>query len=224
MMTRLPTSYCLIGLLLIFGSGCCCVQGAPQAGEYGLRSPGGCEGCDGGHSSPSIGELASCRGGCGEVYIGEWFSEPPTSDPCASPCGGCGACNQCRPLRNVLRALRGSPYRAGCTAAWCGPSCDVGCDSGGGSGVFGGPIVHDDHRHANNCNCGPVHSTQDVSGPYRIPSHGVSPEPIEGTLGPSQEQVPTPAPAVDSSVEPTSATRLNPAARKRAVRPASAMR
>lgn len=224
-MTRLPRPFCLIGLLLIFGSGCCCVQGVPQGNGYGMRGPDRCDGCTSGSSSPGIGEFASCRGGCGEVYVGEWLSEPPTPDPCDFPCGGCGKCNECQPIRNILRALWGTPYRNDCTAAWCGPSCDGGCDSAGGSDAFGGPIIHDGHHHhSSNCNCDHAAAAHGVSGPYRVPSHGISPEPMDGSSGPSQEAVPTPAPAVDSSVEPTSATRLNPAARKRAVRTASANR
>ncbi len=62
-------SWFAVCALLLASTGCCCVQGMP--GSCGGNS------CGGG----GIAACRSCAGGCGEVYVDEWISEPPTADP-----------------------------------------------------------------------------------------------------------------------------------------------
>lgn len=66
----------------------------------------------------------SCGKGCGEVYWGEWISDPPD---CCDPCDQCtgdwtgphGFCNL-GPCQRLLAALHGYRY---CPAPDCGPVC-----------------------------------------------------------------------------------------------------
>lgn len=206
MLRHLPM-WLFLGLLSAVGSGCCCVQGMPGgACGYGNCGPG------------PIASLASCRGACGDVYVDEWISEPPVVDNCGYDCGGCGNCGNCQPVRNLLRLLWGTPYIAACCPDACGPSCDGGCDGGYVADGYSHEAYYDGgHAHTgggSGCNCGQSHSS------YGSPSHApilphesMQPVPNSGSARPLEvapEVVPTPAP----TVEPSSARRLNPAARR----------
>lgn len=199
-------------MLAISSAGCCCVQGIRPSGNCGLGacSTGSCGG-------PLMG-FASCKGGCGDVYVDEWISEPPTVDNCGYECGGCGNCGQCRPVRNVLKLLWGRPFVTSCNTGLCGPSCDEGCsscDSGAGGYVSNFGATSFDHgNHAmgtsvsSGCNCGKNHGSMQ-SAPSPIPPQSIdgSSMPMEYAPSTNAPQVmPTPAPEI-----PTSAKRLNPA-------------
>lgn len=212
-MNRVRCTWFLLSLLSVASAGCCCVQGVSSCGSCDFGGGGfacdtGCGTCGPG----PVANLASCRGACGEVYVDEWISEPPTIDNCGYDCGGCGHCGQCRPVRNLLRLLWGRPFVTSCSTGLCGPSCDGGCGVGAvehGSGGSG-------------CNCGQDHSVgEEVYHSDPIQMHG-SPSytPPSAPMNVSPEAVPTPAPAIT----PSSAKRLNPAKQRQAVSSASATR
>ena len=217
------TSSWLPCLLMLFSSGCCCVQGVGDCGmgcgmgamavpSCSTGSCGSSSTCSTGNCGGPLAMLAGCRGACGEVYVDEWISEPPTPDNCGYSCGGCGNCGQCTPVRSLLRLLWGRPYVTQCDTGLCGPTCDSGCDSCGGGYVEEG-FVAGDHvvGHSGGCNCG---GHIDHAAPQPIPRE------VEIVPQTSPEVVPTPAP----TIAPTSATRLNPAKRRAAVTTASATR
>ncbi len=92
------------GLVLLasglFGSGCCLTQHGGCGAGVGCDScgTGGYETC--GECQPGLchhpwlwGRAKSaltCGAGCGDVYWGEWASDPPAGD-----CESCGACDSC---------------------------------------------------------------------------------------------------------------------------------
>ena len=103
-----------------------------------------------------------CANGCGEMYVGEWISDPPDCcDPCDAYYGcftGAGDCCNKKTFDPVLRLLRWKhkhcapwyanevipssgchyvecPYVYGCHPSICGIGC--GCKKGGGKGKCG---------------------------------------------------------------------------------------
>lgn len=103
-----------------------CSTQAPMAGgscETGSCATGHCDRCDGGplpvgafQGMPvahRIKQRLACGDGCGEVYIGEWISTPPTADPCDYSGNYTGAGNDmiyrehAQPVRTTLRKLAG---------------------------------------------------------------------------------------------------------------------
>lgn len=197
----------LLGCLSLACAGCCCV---PTTCDSNLGACG--SNCGpligaGGLFGGAVGTMASCRGGCGEVYYDEWINERPVPDNCGFDCGGCGQCTRCQPVRNVLRQLWGRPYRVDCCAESCGSDCNGGCGSSGASSSGYGAISD---GSGGGCDCGGSHSSFEHdtihSVPQRIPSRR-PPAPPEM----KPEAVPTPAP----EVTPSSALRLNPAMRRR---------
>jgi hypothetical protein len=122
-----------------------------------------------------------CGQGCGDVYVGEWISDPPDCcDPC-DPCHGCyigpqGCCNL-GPLQRLLAALHGYSY---CPPPDCGPVCGL-CNKGcctadhvgyelqgeAGCATCGGGITHlPPHAHG-----APIH----YQGPLD-PHHAIDPQ------------------------------------------------
>jgi hypothetical protein len=95
-----------------------------------------------------------CGQGCGEVYIGEWVSDPPDCcDPC-DPCHGCwtgpqGCCNL-GPMQRLLAALHGYSY---CPPPNCGPVCGL-CSHDCCDVAHAGYV---DHGHAGCATCGGGH-------------------------------------------------------------------
>ena len=172
----------LLGICLVSGAGCAaCIQGVGPCGT-------GCGPC-----GSDAAAYASCKGGCGDVYIDPWISEPPCVDNCGYDCGGCGSCGQCRPVLSVLKLLWGAPYATNCSP--CGPApCDSGCDSCGGGHVVhhGGEVYHD----TTPSNVRAMEPTPAV--PLETAPEAVEPAPADG------------------------ARRVNPAVRRRQVRRASA--
>ena len=132
------------GFLLLAGgllsSGCC-------MSRYGVCDAGvGCDSCgDVGVGYETCGECQpglchhpwlwtraqsalTCGAGCGDVYRGEWMSDPPA---CGDPCDSCGeaTCGGCYGCWNPLRGLAhlwGYRYAPG----GCGVGYDVGYDEG----------------------------------------------------------------------------------------------
>ncbi len=133
------------GLVLLasglFGSGCCLTrQGACGAG-VGCDScaTGGYETC--GECQPGMchhpwlwsraQSALTCDAGCGDVYWGEWASDPPAGgDSCDScgtvDCGGC--CGFWNPLRGLAH-LWGYRYAPAGYGTGYDMGYDEGCDS-----------------------------------------------------------------------------------------------
>ncbi len=139
------------GFLLLAGgllsSGCCSMS------HYGAcGGGGGCDSCgDVGVGYETCGECQpglchhpwlwtrarnalTCGAGCGDVYCGEWISDPPAcGDPCdacgETSCGGCDGYYGCwNPLQGLAH-LWGYRYAAGGCDAGCDVGYDAGCDS-----------------------------------------------------------------------------------------------
>jgi hypothetical protein len=191
----------LMSLLSLASVGCCCTQGLTT-----------CNSCDGRMcASGPLASLASCRSGCGEVYVDEWLNSPPCIDDCGyGNCGTCGPRNG-RPLLSFARMIVGLPFNAGCGG------CDGGCSS---CGVEGGYVA----SAPSSCNCGGshggsvYHGTVEHSGPvYSTPAPTAQPM-MPAPAAPLKTE-PTPAP-----VAPSSAKRLSPAQQRTNVARASATR
>lgn len=195
------------------GTGCTsplmsCDSCGPAPVDMGCDTGCGCDSC--GPKAPGLlAGLASCRGGCGEVYYGERINHPPVADNCGYDCGGCGNCGQCRPLVTLLQKLWGRPYMSSCDSSFlCGPSC--GCDSCGGDMIVSGHVGQG--SGCSSCQGGHVthHPTYASPSPIASPDHSPSSAPaipmevMPQTITPAN---PTPAP----NVTPSSARRLNPA-------------
>ncbi len=242
-MDRLRYAGILLGLLTICFAGCCCVQGGASCGDCGIGGGlGGALGaacrsgdCGGNCGGGPVASLASCRGACGEVYVDEWLSEPPTPDNCGYDCGGCGQCGQCRPIRSILRLLWGRPYVTNCSTGFCGPSCDGGCSSCDGGVVehYGDAVVSGGGNCASgNCggSSGPAMQTTPQPLPPNsntiqvMPEANLGPSPIPGSAPEvvvpmeSGDGMPTPAPSMNDG----SASRFNPAQRRKTMRRVSA--
>jgi hypothetical protein len=163
--------------------GCAMSQCGECAMPGGWRSAGGCDPCGAagpcgplrsggpfertycvptGPGDHLCGLFGGCGAGCGEVYWGEWISDPP--DAC-DPCDQCGnyVGEQCCP--EWMRYSRFVPwgYRNGSCATRgcnnnCGPGCGVmkhgGCsvcgESVGSCGCGGGgmPVSYGSHSHS----------------------------------------------------------------------------
>ncbi len=192
-----------LGLVSIASAGCCCVQGLPGntcgPGSCGISSCG-----TGRCGSGPLMSLAGCRGACGEVYVDEWISEPPTVDNCGPNCGGCSQCYQ--PVRNVLKLLWGRPYIANCDTGLCGPSCDGGCDSYGGDTGLDGDVYMDDGsvvhhgghastQHGSSCNCGGSHGSPLHAQPMSVGPSQMAPVPAPALQSPNMDSMPMPGPA-----------------------------
>ncbi len=210
-MLRNHLAYLIVSLAALTSAGCCCT---PQGIPVGTMA-GGCGATPTVIGGGGLFGLAGCRAGCGEVYIDEWISEPPTADNCGYECGGCGRCNQCQPIRNALRLLWGRPYVSNC----CSESCDGGCDSCDGAAGemhWDGGVAH---SAGGGCTCGQQHGDATLlhSAPsFQNEPSGSSATPME--IVPTPQQVPTPAPTVAPT---TSTKRLNPAQQRLNVRTAS---
>lgn len=132
-----------------------------QAGPCGpMRSGGAFDRTYGVPRSPGehlCGMFGGCGSGCGEVYWGEWISDPP--DAC-DPCDQCGnyVGEQCCP--EWMRYTRFVPwgYRNGsCACAGCGgmgfdDGCSAGCGPGCGVIKHGGCSVCGE-TVGGNCGC-----------------------------------------------------------------------
>ena len=200
-------TYVALSILSLAAAGCTCVQGMPGGCGGGGCSTGTCD--TGGCRAAGLGSFLSCRGGCGDVYVDEWISEPPEADNCGYECGGCGHCEHCRPVRGALRALWGHRYQPHCTNGLMGPPCETGCSECGGTS-YGGEVYSDGTIVDESASPEPIplDPTLAPEGPLKVEPEAVPPPP---------EAVPTPAPDIDKGT----ARRLNPASRHHSVRQAS---
>ena len=110
-------------------------------------------GCGGGIKQWLRNQATGCKG-CGDVYWGEWISDPPD---CCDPCDQCGGFtgsggNCCKPncLERLSRVFNGYRYCPGDCSGSCGLpvlGCRLcggaGCESCGGGG-YGGQEIHGD--------------------------------------------------------------------------------
>ncbi|MCA9192124.1 MAG: hypothetical protein KDB03_10190 [Planctomycetales bacterium] len=148
-MKFIQSAACIWILFAVFNSvGCCTLQPIGSCGpcgsvpcDWNSCSSGNCNG------NPILrtGQYASCQGACGEVYVDEWVSEPPTPDNCGYACGGCGSCLQCQPVRNILRLLWGIPYTSSCDMGLCGSGCGT-CGATSGCDCDGGQVMQLGHQ------------------------------------------------------------------------------
>ena len=157
MSARLMIACALV--VLLAGSGCCCY--GPQGGAAGGAcclclpkpivwcgdqnecGPDGCTSCAAPGDCGILSTLRRCKTcgkGCGEIYWGEWISDPPDCcDPC-DPCHGrwTGPHGYCSlgPCQRLLAALHGYRYcpKPACDE-WCGWFCSK--QSGAGCGACG---------------------------------------------------------------------------------------
>lgn len=128
-----------ISLLAALVSGCCSIdQVYHPTGSCGdgwdpvfgsCHDCGGDTGCNEHSPCQDARHMLTCASGCGEIYWGEWLSDPP--DPC-DPCDGCG--NWIGP--RCCPPPWWAAFKCGAPGWWgwrCGPSascCDgSGCDS-----------------------------------------------------------------------------------------------
>ena len=131
------------------GVGACCLclpKPIVWCGDQNECGPGGCETCACPTECgilPAMRRCLSCGKGCGEIYWGEWVSDPPD---CCDPCDQCygqwtgphGYCNL-GPCQRLLAALHGYRYcPKPCCDQSCGPLCSKPacntCNSCGGQG------------------------------------------------------------------------------------------
>lgn len=154
-------AWLLLGICLLSGAGCAaCIQGVAPCGT-------GCGPCGSGAAN-----YASCKGGCGEVYVDPWVSDPPCVDNCGYCYDTC-APSHCTPILSTLKLLFGTPYAANC----CDAGCDSGCDScGHGHTVHGGEVYHSSHPQTGNMM--PMEPTPAV--PLETQPEAVEPAPVDG--------------------------------------------
>ncbi len=140
---------CCLGPQGTAGGACCLSVCLPKpivwCGEQNECGPGGCDSCVCPTECgilPAMRRCMSCGKGCGEIYWGEWISDPPD---CCDPCDQCygqwtgphGYCNL-GPCQRLLAALHGYRYcPKPCCDEWCGlcskPAAST-CTSCGGGG------------------------------------------------------------------------------------------
>ena len=251
MTARLFFALILAGLAA--SAGCCCTTCGDPCGGPGCNTccfswprpivwngccnecgPGPCESCCDCPQEcgilPWFYRNRICKQGCGDIYVGEWVSDPPDCcDPC-DPCHGCftgpqGCCNL-GPLQRLLAAMHGYSY---CPAPDCGPVCGlcskgcctashVGFEEPGdvGCATCGGGINHlPPHAHS-----APIH----YKGPLD-PHHALDPQ---GAVDPHimhenwniQRTRPVPGKPVHKAQQPVFG-QMTSAARRPPVRPAA---
>ncbi len=139
---------CAVAAMAAMMTGCC---GGPIGFATGPGSH--CNYCDGAPTGPQIyrGPIARlaaahkrtvCGNGCGEVYYGEWLSNPPD---CCDPCDNAQQCTppivpQCGFFYRLFRGLYGVRLpQDDCCEEECIEDCGS-CDScGGGEVIHEGP-------------------------------------------------------------------------------------
>lgn len=133
---------------------------------------------------------ATCCRGCGDVYWGEWTSDPPD---CCDPCDQCGnftgsgglCCRQsCLP--NLRRLFQSHRYCPGECGGGCGPSC--GDCGGSGCASCGGGVGYHSHGIHGAMQPGSVLDENWDPAPAPKPKPGV---PIEKADSPHRGRVST---------------------------------
>ena len=160
----------------------CCGSSCCEATPYRHCGRGSCLSLLAAPFRPLVG-LMKCGTGCGEVYWGEWTSDPPDCcDPCDS-CGnwvGDGCC-----LPRLQKLFWGRRYR--CGSGYEGQSC--GCDSCGGS------VPHGPGCGCDSCSRGG-------------PGIASRPGPTMTVESPRYGSI-SPDPPTESVLRPTSSTRVS---------------
>lgn len=137
-MLRSSIMFCLLAGAISLTGGCCCLDSMFACGGGGKIIADDCDACAGVGCRRCFRPLerireARCSRGCGEVYKGEWRSDPPDwLDPC-DDCGNwIGRRPWCPPgLLARFRNLWGRQDRT-----YRGPCCD----SCGDKVVYDGPV------------------------------------------------------------------------------------
>ena len=137
MLYRNAPAVLMVAAVLCF-SGCVCYPpGYPMAGvgagagcDCGAAPCDDCATCGHGPVAEAVEECATCKSGCGEVYWGEWTSDPPD---CCDPCDNCGNwtggahhCRSCSPWAPFKGLLHLWGYRYVPECGTCG-----GCETCG---------------------------------------------------------------------------------------------
>jgi hypothetical protein len=197
-------------LLAVIAGGCCCIDRPycpPGCGGYAGADCGGCSLAQHAHT-----QLGSCAG-CGDVYWGEWTSDPP--DPC-DPCDGCGnwVGPRCCPPRlfSFLTCSLSDLWGSRC----CGTS--GGCDHGGGCSSCGG---------SGGGELGPWDGMEFGEGDFHSPQHGeprkATPVPQSNSNKPKVDTNELPQPMAEPQARhsrsmhhaPTKAVHMQPTQSKR---------
>jgi hypothetical protein len=129
---------------LLASSGCCCLDRlyCPAECAGSCEGGGGCNGC----ATSCLRTNLTCGAGCGDVYWGEWMSDPPDAcDPCNN-CGNWTGSGCCPP--GLLDCLCGSlSCLFGGRNGGCGGCCEAGagCSTCGGHGgeMMEGEMIHE---------------------------------------------------------------------------------
>jgi hypothetical protein len=193
-MSKPILAMCTIAVAIAFATGCCIDRVyQPSSCNDGWDSVlGSCNqcgscggGCEGHTPCQAMKHSLTCGSGCGEIYWGEWTSDPP--DDC-DPCDNCGnwigpTC--CAPAWWERFKTGLSGWRHGSDSC-CG---EGGCSSCSGGGCSGGGCSD------GNCDAG--NHTESYEGGYESDGHVVEGSIMNGspTLAPGngdQEHVPAP--------------------------------
>jgi hypothetical protein len=149
----------------IVWDGCCNECGPNPCESCAGYCGNGCKTCGiFGHGGifPWLGGCMSCGKGCSDVYINEWYSDPPDCcDPCDQCCGQfTGAHGYCcrGPFQRILSAIHcykycpppncgpWKPIFGHCGCGGHGPGCgcgDMGCSTPVGGGSYGGEVYYE---------------------------------------------------------------------------------
>jgi hypothetical protein len=188
-------------------SGCCCFDRAYRPSQFVDNCTGNCVGCA--FCEQTCNQLGACAG-CGDVYWGEWISDPP--DRC-DPCDGCGNWigPRCCPPRifNLLTCSLSSLWGS----RFCGDSCcGQGCSSCGGDiEPWDGVELHGVPPHSG------AHVTPRQPTPAPLPNANEAPNAAPETL---QAPQPMPGPQTMKSRQPRHSTKSIPVQSTRSKRPA----
>lgn len=126
-----------------------------------------CDRCEGGtvmplgamEGMPILERIKSrfvCGDGCGEVYIGEWISTPPTPDPCDNCANFTGECNSMmyRPHRQPVRAALTLVAGVRDADLSCGGCGEVGCSECDAAVEAAYDYDQAPFAHSSGCSCG----------------------------------------------------------------------
>lgn len=189
----------LIVVTLSASSGCCCFS--CQGGSCGqccfcLPKPivwdGCCNDC-GPHGQPCGSQCGTCGilpwliygktcgKGCGDIYWGEWVSDPPD---CCDPCDKCTGCwtgqrGPCclGPCQRLLAAFHGYSY---CPPPNCGPSCGPLCQNPACGAACG--CSHCGGVGCSSCGAGPHGANVYYGGPEALPDGTATPDLAPGNI------------------------------------------
>jgi len=158
-----PQGCGLGGRVLGRGSLCCRTYEQRMADSTAYECGTCCKtvGCGGGIKGWLRNQATGCKG-CGDIYYGEWISDPPD---CCDPCDQCGGFsgsggNCCKPdcLGRLARLFQGYRYCGECAGS-CGMPPLFGCRICGGAGC-------------DSCGGGYAEESMDGSGEHDVRRRG----------------------------------------------------